>query len=318
MLPTATRTTTGSLSTYLKEIGRIPLLTANQEITLARQVRELLKIEQIEEQLRDRLGRNPTELELAAEIGIDRLELRQIIARGRNAKNKMVSANLRLVVSIAKKYIDRGMHLQDLISEGTLGLIRATERFDPELGYKFSTYASWWVRQACSRAITDRSRTIRLPVHIVDKLNKIKKTIKHLSQSLGRQPSEKEIAKALDLPPKQLRFLLKSSQSLTSLDKVVGKEKDSCIGDLIADNNISLEKNFLFYDLNSVLDTLSEIEAEIIRLRYGLIDGQERTLIEIGKKLNLSRERIRQLEARALKKLRQHENSEVLRDYLSA
>ena len=310
-----------SVAIYLKEISRIKLLTADEEIKLARLVRELLKLERVNSQLKELLNKNPTESQWAKNAGISVRQLRHRLDIGRQAKNQMVSANLRLVVSIAKKYLNRGVSFEDLIQEGTLGLIKAVEKFDPELGYKFSTYATWWVKQALSRAVTTSSRTIRLPGHINEKINLIQKTVKSIHSSLGRQPTEEEIAAAMEITVDKLRFIIKSAQPITSLDKPVGKEENTTIGELIAAENELIEENlllnFLNGDLNMALDLLEDSEAKVLRLRYGIDNGSAKTVDEVGKILNFTSEKIRKIEAKAFRKLRHPNCSKALKEYIT-
>ncbi|MGF1487494.1 MAG: RNA polymerase sigma factor, RpoD/SigA family [Prochloraceae cyanobacterium] len=311
---------TDSVRTYLKEIGQIKILTADQEISLARQIQDLLKLEASRTILKTKLDREPTELEWARATEISVQQLKHRLYKGRTAKNQMIQANLRLVVSVAKKYINRGLSLLDLIQEGSLGLIRATEKFDPEKGYKFSTYAMWWIKQGCTRAIADRSRTIRLPIHVWDKLNKIKKTTKTLYQSLGRWPTELEISEASSIPVKQLKFLATATAATDSIDRKIGKDEDTTIVELLSDPSVSLDtelvKDFMSEDLQTALSTLTPREAEVMRLRYGLDDGKAKTLQEIGNLFQCTRERVRQVESKALYKLRKPNRLIHLKDYL--
>ncbi len=315
-----THYTEDSIRVYLQEIGRVRLLRADEEIELARQIADLLALERLRENLQTRLSRIPTDAEwaVAADDEFACFEIR--LARGRRAKDKMVHSNLRLVVSIAKKYMNRGLSFQDLIQEGSLGLIRAAEKFDHEKGYKFSTYATWWIRQAITRAIADQSRTIRLPVHLYETISRIKKTTKMLSQELGRKPTEEEIADRMEMTIEKLRFIAKSAQLPISLETPIGKEEDSRLGDFIeADGEMPedrVSKNLLREDLESVLNTLNPRERDVLRLRYGLDDGRMKTLEEIGQIFNVTRERIRQIEAKALRKLRHPNRNSVLKEYI--
>ena len=338
--------TEDSIRLYLQEIGRIRLLRADEEIELARKIADLLELERLREKLMDQLDREPELDEWAAEVlkaehwkkltkelgrepEVDEWKLevkkrlpafRKRLFVGRRAKEKMVQSNLRLVVSIAKKYMNRGLSFQDLIQEGSLGLIRAAEKFDHEKGYKFSTYATWWIRQAITRAIADQSRTIRLPVHLYETISRIKKTTKLLSQEMGRKPTEEEIATRMEMTIEKLRFIAKSAQLPISLETPIGKEEDSRLGDFIeADGETpedQVSKNLLREDLESVLDTLSPRERDVLRLRYGLDDGRMKTLEEIGQIFNVTRERIRQIEAKALRKLRHPNRNSILKEYI--
>ncbi len=297
------------------------------------------KIEKIRDHLFTKLEREPKESELNLEVkrnlpalnqGLDEewgskarhhfSEFRRRLYHVRRAKDKMVQSNLRLVVSIAKKYMNRGLSFQDLIQEGSLGLIRAAEKFDHEKGYKFSTYATWWIRQAITRAIADQSRTIRLPVHLYETISRIKKTTKILSQEMHRKPTEEEIATRMEMTIEKLRFIAKSAQLPISLETPIGKEEDSRLGDFIeADGETpedEVSKNLLREDLESVLDTLSPRERDVLRLRYGLDDGRMKTLEEIGHIFNVTRERIRQIEAKALRKLRHPNRNSILKEYI--
>ena len=317
--------TEDSIRLYLQEIGRIRLLRADEEIELAREIADLLELERIREDMVDGsdIWEDPedvTDEAWAAEVDMPLMDFRRRLGRGRRAKEKMVQSNLRLVVSIAKKYMNRGLSFQDLIQEGSLGLIRAAEKFDHEKGYKFSTYATWWIRQAITRAIADQSRTIRLPVHLYETISRIKKTTKLLSQEFGRKPTEEEIATRMEMTIEKLRFIAKSAQLPISLETPIGKEEDSRLGDFIESDGETPEdrvaKNLLREDLESVLDTLSPRERDVLKLRYGLDDGRMKTLEEIGQIFNVTRERIRQIEAKALRKLRHPNRNSVLKEYI--
>ena len=312
--------TEDSIRIYLQEIGRIRLLRAEEEIELARKIADLLELERIRERREDALDREINDAEWAAEVDMELRPFRRRLYLGRRAKDKMVQSNLRLVVSIAKKYMNRGLSFQDLIQEGSLGLIRAAEKFDHEKGYKFSTYATWWIRQAITRAIADQSRTIRLPVHLYETISRIKKTTKILSQEMGRKPTEEEIAERMEMTIEKLRFIAKSAQLPISLETPIGKEEDSRLGDFIEADGETPEdrvsKNLLREDLENVLDTLSPRERDVLRLRYGLDDGRMKTLEEIGQIFNVTRERIRQIEAKALRKLRHPNRNSILKEYI--
>ncbi|WP_088891842.1 RNA polymerase sigma factor RpoD [Leptolyngbya ohadii] len=317
--------TEDSIRLYLQEIGRIRLLRADEEIELARKIADLLELERIRDRLCEKLDRTPQDLEHNLEVWANEVnqplpKFRRRLYEGRRAKEKMVQSNLRLVVSIAKKYMNRGLSFQDLIQEGSLGLIRAAEKFDHEKGYKFSTYATWWIRQAITRAIADQSRTIRLPVHLYETISRIKKTTKLLSQEMGRKPTEEEIATRMEMTIEKLRFIAKSAQLPISLETPIGKEEDSRLGDFIESDGETPEdqvsKNLLREDLENVLGTLSARERDVLRLRYGLDDGRMKTLEEIGQIFNVTRERIRQIEAKALRKLRHPNRNSVLKEYI--
>ncbi len=294
---------------YLKEIGKVALLTAQQEVDLAKRIEAGLLAEA-------RL------LDTSATTTEDqRWELNRISRDGAKAKRHLVEANLRLVVSIAKRYVGRGMAFLDLIQEGNLGLIRAVEKFDYTKGFKFSTYATWWIRQAITRAIADQARTIRIPVHMVETINKLVRIQRQLLQDLGREPTADEIATHMEMTPEKVREIQKISQEPVSLETPVGEEEDSSLGDFIedADAVVPLERasfRLLQEQLESVLHTLSDREKEVIRLRFGLVDGQPRTLEDVGKKFGVTRERIRQIESKTLSKLRHPSRSQKLRDYL--
>ncbi len=312
--------TEDSIRVYLQEIGRIRLLRPDEEIELARKIADLLLLEELATQFEQDNGHYPDNKEWAVLVDMPPLKFRRRLMLGRRAKEKMVQSNLRLVVSIAKKYMNRGLSFQDLIQEGSLGLIRAAEKFDHEKGYKFSTYATWWIRQAITRAIADQSRTIRLPVHLYETISRIKKTTKVLSQEFGRKPTEEEIAESMEMTIEKLRFIAKSAQLPISLETPIGKEEDSRLGDFIEADIENPEqdvaKNLLREDLEGVLATLSPRERDVLRLRYGLDDGRMKTLEEIGQIFDVTRERIRQIEAKALRKLRHPNRNGVLKEYI--
>ncbi|MFN7228675.1 MAG: RNA polymerase sigma factor RpoD [Synechococcaceae cyanobacterium] len=312
--------TEDSIRVYLQEIGRIRLLRPDEEIELARKIADLLQLEELATQFETDHGHYPDNKEWATLVDMPLIKFRRRLMLGRRAKEKMVQSNLRLVVSIAKKYMNRGLSFQDLIQEGSLGLIRAAEKFDHEKGYKFSTYATWWIRQAITRAIADQSRTIRLPVHLYETISRIKKTTKTLSQEFGRKPTEEEIAESMEMTIEKLRFIAKSAQLPISLETPIGKEEDSRLGDFIEADIENPEqdvaKNLLREDLEGVLATLSPRERDVLRLRYGLDDGRMKTLEEIGQIFDVTRERIRQIEAKALRKLRHPNRNGVLKEYI--
>ena len=266
---------------YLKEIGKVPLLSPEEEIELAKRM----------------------------ELGDE------------NARKRLAEANLRLVVSIAKRYVGRGMQFLDLIQEGNLGLIKAVEKYDYSKGFKFSTYATWWIRQAITRAIADQARTIRIPVHMVETINRLIRTSRQLLQELGREPTPEEIAEKMEIPVERVREIMKISQDPVSLETPIGEEEDSHLGDFIQDDHVQVPVDAATYtllheQLMEVLDTLTEREQKVLRLRFGLDDGRARTLEEVGKEFNVTRERIRQIEAKALRKLRHPSRSKKLKDYL--
>ena len=294
---------------YLKEIGKVPLLSAEEEIELAQKMEagDMAKT-QLEE------GGDDLDDET-------KKQLQDLVDQGDYAKKKLAEANLRLVVSIAKRYVGRGMLFLDLIQEGNLGLIKAVEKFDYRKGYKFSTYATWWIRQAITRAIADQARTIRIPVHMVETINKLIRVSRQLLQELGREPTPEEIAEEMDIPVERVREILKISQEPVSLETPIGEEEDSHLGDFIQDENVPVPADaaaftLLKEQLVEVLSSLTEREQKVLRLRFGLDDGRARTLEEVGKVFNVTRERIRQIEAKALRKLRHPSRSRKLRDYL--
>ncbi len=305
---------------YLQEIGRVPLLKGAEEVDLARQVKAWLDVEEKRQTLSKKLTYLPTDLELAAHLEEPFELVSKLIQRGKRAKKHLINANLRLVVSVAKKYQGRGLPLLDLIQEGTLGLIRAAEKFDYTRGFKFSTYATWWIRQGITRAIAMQARTIRLPVHVVEKVNKVKKATRQLSQQLGRAPLEREVAEAVEMDVEQLRFVRRAIQVPVSLETPVGREEDTALGDLIQSPGPMPEQEVIHtlmrQDLEELLHTLTPREREVLRLRYGLVDGRSRTLDEVGQYFTLTRERIRQIESRALRKLRHPQRLRRVREYL--
>lgn len=294
---------------YLKEIGKVNLLTPEEELSLAKRMADG---ETAKEQLE----------EIGEEIEEDtKKQIDLLIADGEKAKKSLAEANLRLVVSIAKRYVGRGMLFLDLIQEGNLGLIKAVDKFDYTKGYKFSTYATWWIRQAITRAIADQARTIRIPVHMVETINKLVRVSRQLVQELGREPTPEELAKELNMPVDKVREISKISQEPVSLETPIGEEEDSHLGDFIPDEDAPAPSEaasfvLLKEQLGAVLETLSEREAKVLRLRFGLDDGRARTLEEVGKEFDVTRERIRQIEAKALRKLRHPSRSKKLKDFL--
>ncbi|MGZ8585163.1 MAG: RNA polymerase sigma factor RpoD [Actinomycetota bacterium] len=338
---------------YLKEIGKVPLLTAAQEIDLARRIEagefatDLRELGDPDEKVDQKRFRQVTESVVAIRdhqvekfgkvegIGRDKISksyrpktredlddfLRRVERDGQLAKRKLIEANLRLVVSIAKRYVGRGMLFLDLIQEGNLGLIRAVEKFDYSKGFKFSTYATWWIRQAITRAIADQARTIRIPVHMVETINKLVRIQRQLLQDLGREPTPEEIGRQMGIPAEKVREILKVSQEPVSLETPIGEEEDSHLGDFIEDSDAVVPVDaasfiLLQEQLEAVLHTLSEREKKVIQLRFGLLDGHPRTLEEVGREFGVTRERIRQIESKTLSKLRHPSRSQKLRDYL--
>ncbi|MEU4979452.1 RNA polymerase sigma factor [Streptomyces sp. NPDC021969] len=311
--PPPTRTESGGPSSdlfrqYLREIGRIPLLSAAEEVDLARRVEAGLFAE---EKLR-----HAVDLDSRLALDLDRL-----VVMGRLAKRRLIEANLRLVVSVAKRYVGRGLTMLDLVQEGNLGLIRAVEKFDYARGYKFSTYATWWIRQAMSRALADQARTIRVPVHVVELINRVVRVQRRMLQERGYEPTPQEVAAHLDLAPERVGEVLRLAQEPVSLHAPVGEEDDVALGDLIEDGDAASPVEsaaflLLRQHLEAVLSTLGERERKVVQLRYGLVDGRPRTLEEIGRLFGVTRERIRQIESKTLNKLRDHAYADQLRGYL--
>ena len=304
---------------YLKEIGKVPLLSADEEIELAQNMEDGAVATEKINVLKGRL--DGASEEEKAEIKEEIKTLQRDVDKGADAKKRLAEANLRLVVSIAKRYVGRGMLFLDLIQEGNLGLIKAVEKFDYKKGYKFSTYATWWIRQAITRAIADQARTIRIPVHMVETINKLIRVSRQLLQELGREPSPEEIAKEMNMPVERVREILKISQEPVSLETPIGEEEDSHLGDFIQDESIptpveATNQTLLHEQLDDVVSTLTEREQRVIKLRFGWDDGRPRTLEEVGKEFNVTRERIRQIEAKALRKLRHPNRSRKLKDFL--
>ena len=305
---------------YLKEIGVVPLLEADEEIEIAKRMEAGNEKQEENNSLKEELEKATTAKK--KESIEKKIKANQaIIDDGKEAAKELSQANLRLVVSIAKRYVGRGMLFLDLIQEGNLGLIKAVEKFDYRKGYKFSTYATWWIRQAITRAIADQARTIRIPVHMVETINKIIRVNRQLLQELGREPSPAEIAEKMDMPEEKVREILKISQEPVSLETPIGEEEDSHLGDFIQDDNVPVPAEqaaftMLREQLDEILDTLTDRERKVLTLRFGLIDGRQRTLEEVGREFSVTRERIRQIEAKALRKLRHPSRSKRIKDYL--
>ena len=324
---------------YLKEIGRVELLSFKEEIELSKKaeraevademINQRKKDGQITEEIKEKInylinekGESTTGNEMLEGIlDLDKDQLKAILSEGEIAKKKLVEANLRLVVSIAKRHVGRGMMFLDLIQEGNMGLMRAVEKFDYRKGFKFSTYATWWIRQAITRAIADQARTIRIPVHMVETINKLIRVHRQLIQDLGREPTPEEMSKTLDMPPEKIREIMKAAQEPVSLEAPVGEEDDSHLGDFIPDAEAMSPSSFasnsmLKYELEEVLSTLTEREKKVLQMRFGLMDGLTKTLEEVGKEFGVTRERIRQIEAKALRKLRHPSRSRKLKDFM--
>ena len=318
---------------YLKEIGKVPLLSADDEIELAKKMEAGMALYEEYHGLKEQLQllkegklkfdseEEKTKFKKETTARVHEIEMIDEFVDGEEAKKRLAEANLRLVVSIAKRYVGRGMLFLDLIQEGNLGLIKAVEKFDYRKGYKFSTYATWWIRQAITRAIADQARTIRIPVHMVETINKLIRVSRQLLQELGREPTPEEIAEEMKMPVERVREILKISQEPVSLETPIGEEEDSHLGDFIQDDAVPVPADaaaftLLKEQLVEVLGTLTEREQKVLRLRFGLDDGRARTLEEVGKEFNVTRERIRQIEAKALRKLRHPSRSRKLKDYL--
>ena len=311
-----------AVGAFFKEMARYPLLKAEEEVELARRVRFNEEVRELQASLSEKLAEQASKEKVASELGLTEKQLESRLYQGRVAKRKMIRSNLRLVVSIAKRYLNRGVPFLDLIQEGAMGLNRATEKFDPDKGYKFSTYAYWWIRQAITRAIANDARTIRLPIHIVEKLNKLKKAQRELKQKLCRNPTEAEMAEALEIPLPQLRQLQQLRRQALSLNHRVGKEEDTELMDLLEDEDnqspeAKMNENMMRQEIWEVLgDVLTPREKDVISLRYGLTTSEPCTLEEVGNMFNLSRERVRQIQSKAMRKLRRPHIAKRLKGWL--
>jgi len=311
-----------AVGAFFKEMARYPLLKPDEEVELARRVRFLEEVKELQAALELELGAHPNKIQVATQLQMTEKQLESRLYQGRVAKRKMIRSNLRLVVSIAKRYLNRGVPFLDLIQEGAMGLNRASEKFDPDKGYKFSTYAYWWIRQAITRAIANDARTIRLPIHIVEKLNKLKKAQRELKQKLARNPTEAEMAEALEITVHQLRQLQQLRRQALSLNHRVGKEEDTELMDLLEDEDnqspeAKMNENMMRQEIWEVLgDVLTPREKDVISLRYGLISSEPCTLEEVGNMFNLSRERVRQIQSKAMRKLRRPHIAKRLKGWL--